>query len=482
MIDKSSLLRSRRTKIVSTLGPASSTKEMIQTLFHAGVDVFRLNFSHGTHEDHAERYQIIRELEKESGKAIGILADIQGPKLRVGQFAAGKIVLKTGSTFRFDLDPTMGDEHRVCLPHKEIVNSATPGCRLLLDDGKLCVVVRKVGSDFIETEVVTGGTLSNHKGVNVPDMVLPIPALTEKDHIDLRFALKLGVDFVGLSFVQRPEDVLEAKEIADGRAWIVTKMEKPQAMQNLDAILNATDAVMVARGDLGVEMPPEEVPLAQIKIIRTARSLGKPVIVATQMLESMISAPTPTRAEASDIATAVFEGADAVMLSAESAAGQYPKEAVTIMDRIISRVEKDEEWRKLMDATREQPQRNVADAIVAAAEKICHTLDTAAVVAFTRRGKTAQRMSRERPNSMIFGVAPTSEVARKLALVWGVHPYHSSKVDDPACTVENMLSESLKIVHEYKIVKEGDRMVVIAGMPFGKAGSTNLIRVVDIKE
>ncbi|CAI3938377.1 Pyruvate kinase (PykF) (PDB:6QXL) [Commensalibacter communis] len=481
MEDKASLLRGRRTKIVSTLGPASSTKEMIQTLFFAGVDVFRLNFSHGTHEEQAARYHIIRELEKETGKVIGVLADIQGPKLRVGNFADGKVILKTGAIFRLDLDKTLGNEERVCLPHPEIINSAEPGCRLLLDDGKLCLIVRKVGKDFLETEVLVGGPLSNHKGVNVPDMILPIPALTEKDHKDLKFALELGVDFIGLSFVQRPEDVQEAKDISNGRAWIVTKMEKPQAMQNIDAILELTDGVMVARGDLGVEMPPEEVPLAQIKIIRKARQLGKPVIVATQMLESMISSPTPTRAEASDIATAVFEGADAVMLSAESAAGQYPKEAVTIMDRIISRVEKDEEWRKLMEATREQPHNNVADAIVAAAQKICNTLETPAVVAFTRRGKTAQRMSRERPDSMIFGVTPTLESARKLALVWGVHPYHSITVDNPACSVEDMVAEASRIVQSYQVVTKGDHMVVIAGMPFGQAGSTNLIRVVDIQ-
>lgn len=480
MVNKLSLLRNRRTKIVATLGPVSSNKEMISTLFFAGVDVFRLNFSHGTHEDHAERYRIIRELEKETGKMIGILADIQGPKLRVGKFAEGKVSLVTGSTFRLDLDQALGNAQRVCLPHKEIIGSAAVGCRLLLDDGKLCLIVRKVGKDYLETEVVVGGTLSDHKGVNVPDVVLPIPALTEKDHKDLKFSLELGVDFIGLSFVQRPEDVQEAKDIAKGRAWIITKMEKPQAMQNLNSILELTDGVMVARGDLGVEMPPEEVPLAQIKIIRKARSLGKPVIVATQMLESMITSPTPTRAEASDIATAVFEGADAVMLSAESAAGQFPKEAVAIMDRIITRVEKDEEWRKLMEATRETPGPNVADAIVAAAQKICYALEIPAIVAFTRRGKTAQRMSRERPNCMIFGLTPTVEAARRLALVWGVHPCETIKGDDPSCTVESIVEQALTIVHKYKVAKSGDRMVVIAGMPFGQAGSTNLIRVVDV--
>lgn len=480
MTDKSSILRNRRAKIVSTLGPASSTKEMIKTLFLAGVDVFRLNFSHGTHEDHAERYRIIREIEKETGKVIGVLADIQGPKLRVGNFANGKVILKNGASFRLDLDSTPGDEKRVCLPHKEIIASAKPGARLLLDDGKLCLIVRNVGSDYLETEVAVGGPLSDHKGVNVPDMVLPIPALTEKDHKDLRFALDMGADFIGLSFVQRPEDVQEAKDISNGRAWIITKMEKPQAMENLDGILEVTDGVMVARGDLGVEMPPEEVPLAQIKIIRKARSLGKPVIVATQMLESMINAPTPTRAEASDVATAVFEGADAVMLSAESAAGQYPKEAVTIMNRIIGRVERDQEWLKIMDSSREQPQNDVADAIVAAAQKVCGTLAIPAIVAFTNRGKTSLRMSRERPNSMIFSLTPSVEVARKLALVWGNHPLTTNEATDPSTTVEHIVNEAIKVTKGFSVVKKDDRIVVVAGMPFGKTGSTNLLRIVDI--
>lgn len=480
MTDKSFILRNRKTKIVSTLGPASSTREMIKTLFLAGVDVFRLNFSHGSHADHAERYRIIRELEKETGKLIGVLADIQGPKLRVGEFAHGKVLLKNGDSFRLDLNPELGNERRVCLPHKEIIQSAQPGVRLLLDDGKLCLVVRKVGADHLETEVVVGGMLSDHKGVNVPDMVLPIPALTEKDHKDLRFALDLGVDLIGLSFVQRPEDVQEAKDISNGRAWIITKMEKPQAMQNLDAILEVTDGVMVARGDLGVEMPPEEVPLAQIKIIRKARNLGKPVIVATQMLESMITSPTPTRAEASDIATAVFEGVDAVMLSAESAAGQYPKEAVSIMNRIITRVEQDKEWSKIMEATREKPGHSVADAIVAAAQNICSTLEIPAVVAYTHKGTTALRMSRERPDSMIFSLTPTVEVARKLALVWGIQPCTTARGSAPSCTVEHIVDEAVKTTKEYGVVKKDDHIVVVAGMPFGQAGSTNLIRIVDI--
>ncbi|KAA8425572.1 pyruvate kinase, partial [Acetobacter sp. DmW_125123] len=330
-----------RTKIVATLGPASSDYATIRDLALAGADVFRFNFSHGTHEDHAARHAIVRQVEAELGTPIGILADMQGPKLRVGRFAAGRVTLQPGAAFRFDLSDTPGDEHRVNLPHPEIISAVRPGSRLLMDDGKLAVVVEKVGPDWIETRVDVGGPLSDHKGVNVPDVALPIPALTEKDRKDLAFALDLGVDYVALSFVQRAEDVAQARALVGERAAVLVKLEKPQAVENLDAILALSDAVMVARGDLGVELPPETVPLVQKRIIRAARRLGKPVVVATQMLESMISAPTPTRAEASDVATAVFDGADAVMLSAESAAGKYPREAVRIMNRILWRVEED---------------------------------------------------------------------------------------------------------------------------------------------
>ena len=361
--------RRRRTKIVATLGPASSTPEVLARLFQGGADVFRLNFSHGTHDDHAARIAMIRDLEQRFDRPIGILADVQGPKLRVGRFGGGRVQLQTGHKFRLDLNPTPGDVTRVNLPHPEIIAAASIGTNLLLDDGKLRLRVTRVRPDHLETEIVVGGPLSDHKGVNVPDVVLPIPALTAKDRDDLAFAIAHGVEYIGLSFVQRPEDVAEAKEIVAGRAWIMTKLEKPQALDNLDAILRLTDAVMVARGDLGVELPPEEVPLAQKRIVRAARQLGRPVVVATQMLESMINAPAPTRAEASDVATAVFDGADAVMLSAETAAGQYPYEAVNMMDRIIARVEQDPGWRDIIEASRPEPEHSTADAIAAAARR-----------------------------------------------------------------------------------------------------------------
>ena len=343
------LRRRRRTKIIATLGPASSTPEILARLFQAGADVFRLNFSHGTHEDHAARFAMIRELEEKFDRPIGILADVQGPKLRVGRFSGGRAHLRSGQPFRLDLTATPGDSNRVNLPHPEIIEAATIGATLLVDDGKLRLRVVHKRPDALETEVVFGGPISDHKGVNVPDIVLPIPALTEKDRDDLEFAVTHGANYIGLSFVQRAEDVAEAKELIAGRAWTMVKLEKPQALDNLDAILALTDAVMVARGDLGVELPPEEVPLAQKRIVRLARQLGKPVVVATQMLESMMNAPSPTRAEASDVATAVFDGADAVMLSGETAAGQYPYEAVNMMDRIVARVEQDAGWRTMID-------------------------------------------------------------------------------------------------------------------------------------
>jgi pyruvate kinase len=381
MASRPKIRRRRRTKIIATLGPASSTPEILARLFQAGADIFRLNFSHGTHEDHAARFAMIRELEDRMVRPIGILADVQGPKLRVGQFGGGRVFLQTGQAFGLDLNPTPGDASRVNLPHPEIIEAAGIGATLLLDDGKLRLRVTRKRRDGLETEVVVGGPLSDRKGVNVPDIVLPIPALTAKDRDDLAFALEHGANFIGLSFVQRPEDVAEAKALVAGKAWVMVKLEKPQALDNLDAILQLTDTVMVARGDLGVELPPEEVPLAQKRIVRASRALGKPVVVATQMLESMISAPAPTRAEASDVATAVYDGADCVMLSAETAAGQYPFEAVNMMDRIVARVEQDPGWRAGIDATRPEPEHAVADAIAAAASQICHTIDEASTAA-----------------------------------------------------------------------------------------------------
>lgn len=471
------LRRRRRTKIVATLGPASSSAEVIERLFRAGADVFRLNFSHGSHADHAERIATIRALEEKVGRPIGILADVQGPKLRVGRFQGGRVQLQTGQPFRLDLNPTPGNVSRVELPHVEIIQAAQIGTSLLLDDGKLRLRVTRVRGDHLETEVVVGGPLSDRKGVNVPDVALPIPALTAKDREDLDFALPLGIDYIGLSFVQRPEDVAEARAIAAGRALIMVKMEKPQAVENLDAIMALTDCVMVARGDLGVECPPEEVPLIQKRIVRAARAAGKPVVVATQMLESMIAAPSPTRAEASDVATAVFDGADAVMLSAETAAGQYPYEAVNMMDRIVARVEQDPDWRRQTDTARPEPEPNSAGAIAAAARQVAHTIQAQAIATFTSTGSTTLRVARERPDCPILGLTASMESARRLAVVWGVHPLLTQEPH----SMGDMVSKALRAAQQEGFATPGQEVVVTAGVPFGMPGTTNALRVATVK-
>ena len=470
---RSKLRRRRRTKIIATLGPASASAEMLSRLFYGGADVFRLNFSHGSHEDHLARITMIRALEEHAGRPIGILADVQGPKLRVGQFQGGRVALQTGQSFRLDLSPVPGDSRRVQLAHPEIIEAARIGTTLLLDDGKLRLRVAHVRGDHLECEVVTGGPLSDRKGVNVPDVVLPIPALTRKDRLDLDFALVHGVDYIGLSFVQRAEDVAEAKEIAAGRAWIMTKLEKPQALDNLDEILAVSDTVMVARGDLGVELPPEEVPLAQKRITRAARDRGIPVVIATQMLESMISAPAPTRAEASDVATAVFDGADAVMLSAESAAGQYPYEAVNMMDRIVERVERDPGWRALMDGDRRPGERSAASAIAVAARQVATTVGAAAIAAFTLGGSTALRVARERPECPVLGLTTSLDTARRLAVVWGVHAVQTGEVH----TMTETVTRATRIARLEGFAQPGDEVVVTAGVPFNQPGTTNALRV-----
>ncbi len=471
------LRRRRRTKIVATLGPASSTPEVIERLYRTGADVFRLNFSHGSHEDHAQRISIIRALEKKVGRPIGILADVQGPKLRVGRFQAGRVQLQAGQSFRLDMSATPGDVRRVQLPHPEIIEAARIGTTLLLDDGKLRLRVVHKRDDHLETEILVGGPLSDRKGVNVPDVALNIPALTEKDRADLDFVLPLGIEYIGLSFVQRPEDVAETKAIADGRAWVMVKLEKPQAVENLDGIMALTDCVMVARGDLGVEMPPEEVPLIQKRIVRTARQLGKPVVVATQMLESMISAPSPTRAEASDVATAVFDGADAVMLSAESAAGQYPFEAVNMMDRILSRVEQDSGWRQLTNAARPEPEKSSAGAISTAARQVAETIDAKVIATFSSTGSTTLRVARERPSSPILGLTANESTARRMAVVWGVHPLLSQEPN----SMTDMVNKAARSAAAEGFAESGDEIVVTAGVPFGTPGTTNALRVASIK-
>jgi pyruvate kinase len=465
--------RQRSAKIVATLGPASAGRERIRALFDAGVDVFRLNFSHGTHDQHRQRFAEIRQVEAATGRPIGIIADLQGPKLRVGNFADGRAELVAGAHFRLDLDATPGDQARAPLPHPEVFAALTPGTELLLDDGKLRLKVADCGADFADTEVLVGGTLSNHKGVNVPQAVLPISAVTAKDRADLSFALEQGADWVALSFVQRPDDVAEGRKLVGNAAGLMVKLEKPAAIRRLDEIIELADALMVARGDLGVEMPPEDVPSVQKQVIHACRVAGKPVIVATQMLESMIGAPTPTRAEASDVATAVYEGADAVMLSAETAAGQYPVEAVAMMDRIARRVQQDPLYFATLDASRMPPEHTNSDAISAAACQVAATLGAAAIVSFTSSGATALRAARERPAAPILALTPNLATARRLALLWGAHCVHWPDITSFA----DMINKAVRAAHREEIAGPGQRVVITAGVPFGTPGSTNVLRI-----
>jgi pyruvate kinase len=470
--------RQNHTKIVATLGPSSSTPETIEALFRAGVDMFRLNFSHGIHQEHRERYDIIRALEKNIGRPIAILADLQGPKLRVGTFVDGAVTLKARQSFRLDLDKKPGDGKRVNLPHKEIFQALKKDSELLLNDGRIRLKVSKCGADFADTKVMVGGQLSDRKGVNVPGVVLPLSPLTAKDRKDLSFALNLGVDWIGLSFVQRPEDIADARKLIAGRAAICAKLEKPAAVDCLDQIVELADSVMVARGDLGVELPPEDVPVLQKRMIRACRDYGRPVIVATQMLESMVEAPTPTRAEASDVATAVYDGADAVMLSAETAAGKYPREAATMMDRIIGRVERDPLYWKFIEAERVEPEPTSADAISAAARQVAHTLSAKAVVTYTTSGSTSLRIARERPEVPILSLTPKLETARKLAIVWGIHSVHPADARS-FDAMEKKASVAALADHCAKI---GERIVITAGVPFGTPGATNVLRIARVSK
>jgi pyruvate kinase len=472
-LEDQDMRRLHRTKIVATLGPATSSAKMVGALFDAGVDVFRLNFSHGEHEDHRKNVGHIRALEAKIGRPAAILMDLQGPKLRVGAFTGDQIMLETGAAFRFILAPCEGDVHQVTLPHKEIYSGIESGTELLLDDGRLRVRVTDCGADFADCEVVTGGVLSNRKGVNVPGVLLPISPLTSKDRADLQFGLDLGVDLIGLSFVQRPEDIAEARRLIAGRAGVLAKLEKPAAIDHLDEIIELSDAVMVARGDLGVEMPPEDVPVLQKRIILACRQVGKPVVVATQMLESMIDSPTPTRAEASDVATAVYDGADAVMLSAETAVGKYPVDAAGMMNRIIERVERAPNYRRVLSAEELVPEATAADAISAAARQVAHTLSAAAIVTFTTSGSTTLRAARERPEVPIIGLTPNLETARRLAIVWGVHSIHSSD----ARNFQEMVDKASHFAVDDDFAKFGDRIIITAGVPFGTPGATNVLRI-----
>jgi pyruvate kinase len=472
------LRRNRRIKIIATLGPASQDVNTIGDLFEAGADVFRINMSHASHDAMRERIKMIRSLEARYNRPIGILVDLQGPKLRVGEFESGAVLLRKGDHFALDSDKTPGFQRRVCLPHPEILSSLQPGHRLLIDDGKVMLRVVSVSPGAADAVVEVGGRVSNKKGVSLPDTIIPTSALTEKDRADLDAALAEDIDWVALSFVQRPEDVIEVKQICGDRALVLAKIEKPQAIACLDEIIAVSDALMVARGDLGVEMPLERVPGLQKSITRKARAKGKPVVVATQMLESMISTPVPTRAEVSDVATAVFEGADAVMLSAESASGQYPREAVATMNRIAEAVESEEIYRSILDSQRAKPEATGADAIAEATRDVGETLGCNVICAWSASGKTGLRISRERPRSAILALTPIIETARRLAIAWGVH----AVVADDARDERDMADRAAHHAVAAGFAKPGDRVLVVAGVPFGRSGGTNNLRIATIED
>lgn len=467
------MTRHRRVKILATLGPSSNTEDMIAKLAAAGANVFRINMSHSSHEVLADLVTKIRNVEARHGHPLGVLVDLQGPKIRVGKFAGDAVELEDGATFTLDADETEGDVNRVYLPHPEIFAAVEPGHRLLLDDGRIALKATAVEDGKIVTEVLHGGTLSNRKGVSVPDSLLAVGAMTDKDHADLLAALEVEADWIALSFVQRPEDIVAVRKIVQGRAGVLAKIEKPQAVERLEKIIKLCDAFMIARGDLGVEMPLEQLPGLQKRMIRLARRHGKPVVVATQMLESMISSPVPTRAEVSDVSIAVFEGADAIMLSAESASGDFPVEAVETMAKVALEVESDVNYQQIIRAQSHLPESTAADAISAATRQVAETLDLAAIVTYTSSGSTAIRASRERPYKPIIALSPNIRAVRRLELVWGLH---CVQTDDPADT-EDMVARACAIAEQEGFAKRGDRIAISAGMPFGTPGTTNMLRI-----
>jgi len=468
--------RLRKVRVLATLGPASSSPEMIEKLFRAGADAFRINMSHGDQASKIAVIEAIRAMEKRTGHPTTILADLQGPKLRVGKFKAGRAELITGSSFVLDRNGAPGDSGRVELPHPEIFEAITVGARLLIDDGKLVLRVTEHEPETITTRVEVGGAISNNKGLNVPDVVVPMAALTEKDRHDLSFALDQKVDWIALSFVQRPEDLAEARRLIQGRAALLAKIEKPSAIDRLEEIVEQCDAVMVARGDLGVELPPESVPPLQKRIVEVARRLGRPVVVATQMLESMITSPSPTRAEVSDVATAVYDGADAIMLSAESAAGVWPVESVAMMNAIAEAVERDPMHGERVHFTITRPDPTTADALAEAAKTIAHTISAAAIICFTSSGSTARRVARERPSVPLLVLTPKLETARRIGLLWGAHAVHTRDVE----SFEEMVAKAKRMALRHHLAKAGDRVIIIGGVPFRTPGSTNVLHVVRI--
>lgn len=469
--------RQRQAKIVATLGPATSSVPRIKEVFQAGADVFRFNFSHGTYEDHKRCCAIVRKIEKESGRPISILMDLQGPKLRIGKFGKESVRLQAGAPFRLDMLKEPGNTRRVSLPHPEVFDALVPGTDLLLDDGKIRLRVVLCDHAQIDTQVIIGGELSDHKGINIPEAILNVSSLTEKDHKDLRYGLELGVDWVALSFVQKSDDIAEVCKLVAGRASVMAKLERPQALDHLAEIIDLSDGIMIARGDLGIEFSPEEIPVLQKQIILACRQAGKPVVVATQMLDSMVHTPAPTRAEASDVATAIYDGADAVMLSAETAIGDYPVETVSIMDRIIRKAEQNHFYGYASQVNQKNPKLTTADAISFAAAQAASAVSAAAIVSFTFSGSTALRAAHERPQVPIISITPKLETARKLALVWGIHAVPTADIHN----INEMIRKAVKIAKQEEFVISGERLTVMAGIPFGTPGATNILHILWVK-
>ncbi len=466
------MIRTRRTRMICTLGPATRGVERIEALARAGADVFRLNFSHGSHDDHGAAFADVRAAELLVDRPLGVLGDLQGPKFRLGEFLGGRIEVKAGDRLKLDLEPVPGDSSRVCVPHPEILAALKPGVLVLVDDGKVRLRVETASKTSAMTVVEAGDELSDHKGLGVPGVRIPMPALTDKDRKDLAFALRLGVDWIALSFVQHPQDMAELRRLVDGRAAVMAKIEKPSALDHLDEILDLSDGLMVARGDLGVELPPEEVPIVQRNLVRAARSRGTPVVVATQMLDSMTHSPSPTRAEVSDVANAVYEGADALMLSGETAAGDYPVEAAAMMDRIMTRVERDPRWPSLMAAEGDAFEDADTDALVAAARRAADATSTSCLVAFTATGATARRMARERPLQPVLALTPNVRTAHRLTLVWGLEP----RVAVDPRNLDEMTSAAVENAVSLGMTRPGGRILIAAGTPFGAPGAANLLR------
>ncbi|GAA5095755.1 pyruvate kinase [Bartonella acomydis] len=470
--------RARKVKIIATLGPSSFSFAMIKKLFRAGADVFRLNMSHTDHETMAGLVSHIREVEKIVQRPIGILVDLQGPKLRIGHFAKGYEDLRVGQSFTLDNRDEPGDAQRVYFPHGDVLAAVKPGDLLLIDDGKLKLRAQLCEGHLVECCVIAGSRISDRKGVSFPNTVLPFGSITQKDKADLQAVLQQPVDWVALSFIQRPEDIMAVRQLTKNKVSLMAKIEKPQALEHIEKIIEVCDGIMIARGDLGVEMPLEKIPALQIELIKACRLAGKPVVVATQMLESMITAPVPTRAEVSDVATAVYAGSDAVMLSAESAMGLYPEEAVLMMDRIARFIEQDHTYAAQVGAVHPAPQSTGTDAISLAARQIAETLACAAIVAYTASGTSGLRASRERPNRPIIALSPIVQTARRLALVWGLH----CVVTDDARDLEDMVDRAAAIAFREGFCQAGDKFLVTAGVPLGTPGATNLLRIATVSQ